>query len=243
MRLLDIARQTAVFAAIVPLAVTAQNDTEEDIFEGEASLNVVATRGNSDTTTTSGELDLLWDRVERRDRLSLEALNSQEDEETNAERYFVGGQSDFKLDERRYIFALGDYVDDRFSGYEYRANVAAGYGHQVIRTDTTLLELEAGPGYRYSEAEEAGTDDGGELTLRAAVRHRWEFSENASFRQELQSVAGEDSVVSGYEAAVLADLINSLSLKIAYKLRHTSDAPDDVSSTDQQLTVGVVYGF
>ncbi len=243
MRLSDILRPAALFAAIVPLTVTAQDQTEDDVFDGEASLNIVATRGNSDTTTTSGELNLLWDRVNRRDRLSLEALNSHRDEETSAERYFVAAQSDFKLDSRRYIFVLGDYEDDRFSGYEYRANAAVGYGYQVIRTDTTLLEFEAGPGYRYSKASEADTDDGGEVTLRAAVRHEWDFSDTAGFRQDLQTVAGDETVVSRYEAAVVADLINSLALKVAYGLRHVSDAPDDVSRTDQQLTVGVVYGF
>lgn len=221
----------------------AAEDTERNGFDGEVGLSLVKTTGNSDTTTAIGRADLTWEQAQWREHLEFRAFKAAEDDEASAEQYFALGKLDYKFAEHRYLYALADYEDHRFTGYDYRVSGAVGYGHRVIDTETMTLDLEAGPGYRYSKAREPEAEGGGEATFRVALRYFWALSDNAHLEQELESSIGEEATITKSTTAVVSELIGNLSLEAAYHVRHVSDTPPDVEAVDTQLTVGVVYSF
>ena len=124
---------------------------------GSGELGFVSTSGNTDTSNLTARLGLVNERDKWRHSLGLEALNTESDGETTAERYFAAGQSDYKISEHDYLFGRLSYEDDKFSGYEYRATETVGYGRRVLNADNMTLDLEAGPGARQSKPEIGNT--------------------------------------------------------------------------------------
>lgn len=221
----------------------AAQDIETESIDGEIGVSLVKTTGNSETTTAVGRIDFTWEQPRWRQHLELRALKAEESDVASAEQYFAAGKLDYKFAEHRYLYALGEYEDNRFTGYDYRASGSLGYGHRLIDTETMILDLEAGPGYRYSEARLPGVEDGEEATFRVAGHYVWAFSESARFEQDLETSVGEDTTITKSTTAVVSNLISRLSVKVSYDVRHITDTAPNVEAVDTQLTVGVVYGF
>ena len=208
---------------------------------GSGEAGYVATTGNTDTSNLVAKLGVTNERAKWRHTLNLEALNSEDDGNTTAERYFASWQSDYKLSERDYLFGRLAYEDDKFSGYDYRTTEAIGYGRRVLDTETMKLDLEAGPGARQSKLEGGGTEK--EMILRLAGRYAWQISEHARFTQDLSSDIGEDATITKSVTALQADVMGNLAMKLSYTVTHTSDVPDDIDKTDTETAVTLVYGF
>ncbi len=208
---------------------------------GSGELGYVATTGNTDTSTLTARVGLVYERDRWRHSLGLDALKAEDDSETTAERYFAAWQSDYKLTEQNYLFGRLTYEDDKFNGYEYRSTETLGYGRRVIDTEDMSLDLEIGPGARQSKPEDASVEN--ELILRLAGHYAWQVSDNAKFTQELSADVGEDATVSRSVTALQADIVNNLAMKISFTAKHTTDVPDDVDKTDTETAVTLVYGF
>lgn len=230
-------------AMLLPPGTKGQGDSSDQHFEGEASLSAVVSRGNADATTVSGALDLLWEGPRHRQMATLKALKSSEEGDTSAERYFASAQADINITRRSYLFTLADYEADRFSGYHFRSNLLGGYGYRLLRTDAHRLEAEAGPGLRLSGARQDDVEEGTEATLRIAARHRWHLGRSATIRQAISSTHGREAIVNRYDAALTSDIVGSVSLRLAYTVRHVSNTPPDVTDIDQTMTVGLAYRF
>ncbi|MFW5824378.1 MAG: DUF481 domain-containing protein, partial [Marinobacter sp.] len=135
------------------------------------------------------------------------------------------------------------------SGYDFRSSATAGYGHRVWEQgDTTFLDLSVGAGYRFNKleaADEDGDRDKNEAIGRFAGQFDFALSENALFRQKLGTEFGldESNVITESETALHASVIGDLSLKLAYRVTHISDAPRESESTDTETSVSLLYGF
>ena len=81
-------------------------------------------------------------------------------DERIAARWFVSVQSDYKLDERNYLYGLITYEDDRFNGFDYQSKLSVGYGHWFIKNDVHKLRGEVGPGVRAFELKQIPPPDG-----------------------------------------------------------------------------------
>jgi putative salt-induced outer membrane protein len=208
---------------------------------GSGEAGYVATSGNTDTSVLVAKVGVTNEREKWRHTLGLEALKSDDDGNTTAERYLASWQSDYKISERDYLFGRLAYEDDKFSGYDYRLTEVIGYGRRVLDTDTMTLDLEAGPGARQSKLDADGTDK--ELIFRLAGRYAWQISEHAKFTQELSSDIGQDATISKSVTALQADIMGNLAMKLSFTAKHTSDVPDDVDKTDTETAVTLVYGF
>src|SRR5688572_5022559 len=127
---------TGLIASSISTAVMAQDEP----FEASIALGYVGTTGNTDTTTFNTEVLVTLRTDNWTHNGKLQGLGAQEDSITIAERYLLEEKSDFNLDEMNYLFGKGSYLDDRFSGYNYQASLAAGYGHYFLKSDTFSLD-------------------------------------------------------------------------------------------------------
>ena len=233
-----------VFTAVTLSAVSVPASALElwgSQWAGSGEVGYVATTGNTETSNLVAKLGVTNERVKWRHTLNLEALNSEDDGDTTAERYFASWQSDYKLSEHDYLFGRLAYEDDKFSGYDYRTTQAIGYGRRVLDTETMTLDLEAGPGARQSKLKSDGTEK--EMILRLAGRYAWQISEHAKFTQDLSSDIGEDATITKSVTALQADVMGNLAMKLSYTVTHTSDVPEDIDKTDTETAVTLVYGF
>lgn len=210
-------------------------------WSGEAALGFVMTSGNTDTQSINFKSKAVNEREKWRHTAEFDALNTEDHDVTTAERYLLTGQTNYKFKPRHYIFGLISYEDDRFSGYDWRATEVVGYGYRAIERADLILDLEAGPGARQSKLDNGNREDEG--ILRLAANLDWKVSETTNFTEALTSEIGEDATISKSVTGLKTQINNSLSMKISYTVKHTSDVPAGIEKVDRETAAMLVYGF
>lgn len=223
--------------------VVAETTKADDIWKGNVELGYVKTGGNTDTETLNTKAKTEKDGEIWRHKINLEALKSSDRDTTTAERYFISGQSDYKMKgKKNFLFIYLSYEDDRFSGYDYQMTEVVGIGRRVLDRNSMTLDLEIGPGARQSKEEETG-DTENEMLLRGAAKYAWEITEHSKFTEDLTVDAGEDITVTKSITGLTAKINTSLATKLTYTVKNTSKVPAGVKKTDTELAVTLVYSF
>ncbi len=234
-------RNIAAAIALLGATVPAMAEDAPKPWKGEAGLGVVATSGNTETTTVKASAGVVYEKEQWRHTGKFDALNSSDAVRTTAERYLLSGKSDYKFDELNYMFGTVGYESDRFAGFDYRLTEVLGYGRRVINQSNLTLDLEAGPGARQTKFKTGDSDS--ELIGRVAGNLLWKFSPTASFSQNVTSDFGSKSTVTRSVTALTAQLVGGLAMKLSFTARHISDAPITAKKTDTETAVTLVYGF
>jgi putative salt-induced outer membrane protein YdiY len=214
---------------------------QEDPFAASISLGYVGTTGNTDTTTLNTEVLLTLRTENWVHNAKFQGLGAQENDVTKAERYYLEDKSDYALDDDQYLFGKGSYTDDRFSGFEYQATVAAGYGRYLVRREGLNVQAFGGLGYRENDIIGMGSQGEGIITLGENVA--WTISENAALTHSFTSDIGEELTVSRFEIGLETNIVGSITTKIAFQARNTSEVPAGNKKTDTMTSVSLVYNF
>lgn len=232
---------TCCLAAALPGAYAQENS---QLWTTDIELGYVSTSGNSEASSLKARLESKREVDQWRYLIHFDSLNSEEDGERSAERYFLSNKLDYKFGERSYLFGFASYEDDRFSGYDWQAVAAAGYGYRIIEADNMTWDAEAGPGYRVSAVEDDTiADDEHELILRASTKFQWLITDNATFEQELSTEVGQDKTVSRSTTALKSTIIGALAMKLSYSVRYTDNVPPGTRHADTETAVTLVYSF
>jgi putative salt-induced outer membrane protein len=224
------------------LAEAEATGAADKLWSGEVSLAYILSNGNSENETLGTKSKVIRNGDKWRGTGRFDAVNSSSEEERTAEKYFVSGQLDNKLDDVSYLFTLLEHEDDRFSGFHYQTSLTVGYGRTFIDDGIHKLSAEVGPGYRRSEVE-AGDSLDEEAVIRAAVDYGWQVSESAEFTEEFSSVIGDERSVSKSLTKLKVKINASLAMSLGYDLKYTSDVPPDTAKTDSTTLVGLDYSF
>lgn len=220
---------------------------------GEVELGIVATTGNTETTSIKSKLSITHDLENWKNNYKIDSLFKEEKVEvdgdertqTSAERYFASAQGDYKLnDKHSAIFVYGSYEQDRFSGYKHQDSFAVGYGDRLFENATSFLDYNAGPGYFFDELDDGTKEEGG--IIRLALDYQNTLSKTAKFKQFLSTEAAiesDDNTKSKSETSIAATLMGNLSLKVAYTILHNSHVPDGNDKMDTTTSVSVLYLF
>lgn len=227
-----------LFILSVPAVVIASPDSE---WKGEVELGIVVTTGNTETENYNAKAKAVNERDKWKHTATFEGLSSSDDVSRTAERYFVSGKSAYKINNKSYIFGLVSYDDDNFGGYDYRTAETIGYGRNIIKKDELTLDLEAGVGARQTKLDDGTSND--EMIGRLAGELDWKISDSASLSEDLSFDIGEDQTISKSVTGLKAQINGSLSSKITYTVKNTSDVPVGVEETDTETAVTLVYSF
>lgn len=225
--------------------VAQAQEQDKKLWSGQSELGYVLTAGNTETQTLNAKLKLnnninAWENV-----YALEALNASQNEVTSAEKYNVKAQGNRLFTSRDYGFGVLNYDDDRFSGFDYEATTALGYGRKIMDDQNIKLSLEAGPGARVSKIADASSESEG--IVRAAANFAYLFSETSSFEQSLTVEGGEDRTISKSVSSLSSKIAGSLAMKLSLAVKHNSepaillDTP--LKKTDTESAATLVYGF
>lgn len=214
---------------------------EEKNWQGEAELGIVITDGNTETRNINGKAAIEHEVEKFRSAAQFETSSAADVDGTSAERYLLSGKSSYKFNQFDYAFVTAQYDDDRFSGFDYQASIAAGYGRRLVATDKTKLDAEIAPGYRETKTGLGDTEGGAILRLAVELGHK--ISETSKFKQSLVSEVGEDNTISKSVSALTAQVNGKLATKISLTIKNTSDTPPGVEDTDTETAVTLVYSF
>lgn len=216
-------------------------DAETVAWKGEVQLGVISTTGNSETEVVKAGASLVNERLRWRHSGAVDFVRSVNQDTTTARRFSLLAKSDYKITQLSYAFGVLTYEDDRFSGYDYQASVAAGYGRKLIAREGLLLEVELGPGARRNEPESGDTQD--EAILRGALNLDWKIGATAGLAELFSVEAGEEITRTKSVTALRSHIAGNLAAKITYTVRHASAAPVGTDETDTEFSVTLVYAF
>ncbi len=243
-------------ALLIPASVMAADEVEQRYtrsadamaaaesngWSGSVGLGAVVTSGNTETTNLSGDAVAKLDQENWRHKFEAGAMLAEESNTKTAERYLLGYKVDYKLDARSYLFTALRGEFDKFSGFDEQLSATAGYGYRVLNTSSNTLDLEIGAGIRQNKFDNGDTES--ESVGRAALDYIHRFSSNnAEFRQGILVLAGENNTSVDSVSAIRANLISSIAMEAALKIKHNSDPLDDKENTDSITSLSLVYGF
>lgn len=225
--------------------VHAQTPTVPKLWSGDLEFGYVATSGNTEETTIKGLADINREKDAWRYKLQFESLNSEANDERSAEKYFVSNRLAFQFNESDFAFAYASYDDDRFSGFDYQATVAFGYGRRLLNNETMQWDVEIGPGYRISKVSDdtTGEEDSEEIIVRLYTNYVWDFSENAAFSQSVNTEKGADNTISKSVTALKVKVIGNFAMKLSYTVKYTEEVPADTKHADTETAVTLTYSF
>ena len=127
-------KRTALALALLASAPAFGQEAEvpADGWSGKGEFGLVATSGNTDTQSLAMALEFIYNSEKWRHRLAAGTIYAEDNNETTAERYDFGAQSDYKLSLKSYVFGALRYENDEFSAYEDQTTLAFGYGRQLL---------------------------------------------------------------------------------------------------------------
>ena len=219
----------------------AANDADFSSWTSEAELGFVKTTGNTETELLNFKTEVGFKKANWEHSLKLGTSRSADNSRTTAEKYYLFMKSLYTISERSYMFGRIQYEDDRFSGYNYQASEVIGYGRKIIKTETLKLNAEIGVGVRQNDFENGTKTSEGVIVF--AGDADWKISEHANLTEELSVEVGEDNTISKSVTGLKTKINSSLSSKITYTVKHSSEVPVGTEKTDTELAVTLVYAF
>ncbi len=238
-------------------AMAADEDgaSEADGWSGELEFSYLLKRGNTDSDSIVSKGNGEYEGENWRHTAEFNAINTTAENQTTgetervAERYYLSYKLDRKFGPKNYIFNVGTYDKDLFSGYHYSISYALGYGRSLLDTERHELNMEIGPGYRIRclEPEDSYRScDNHEDSpiLRMAGQYRWDISESAVFREKVSTeMSADEGSVSRAETSLSSQINDTLTLRLSHLLKHSSEVPGGTENTDHEITVSLVVGF
>lgn len=233
----------AVALLLAPASLLAQDEEAPKYgWSGKGEFGLLSTSGNSDTFSLNLGLEFIYDSEKWRHTLAAAAVNSENNGDTTAKRWGVGAQSDYKLNEKSYLFGALRYDNDDFSSYEDQATASFGYGRQFLDTEKQQLKMEAGIGYRSATVAATGvTEDG--VIFRGLVDWIWQLTPSTSLGERFLVEAGSDNTYIQNDLGLTVAINSRFALNLAFQVRNNSDVSPGVDKTDTQTGVNLVYNF
>lgn len=216
----------------------------------DGEFGLIITTGNTEATSLSAGLSGTQELADWSNEYSLDALYKQDKvssgtgstTETTAQKFFLSGQSNYKLTkENQRLFLFGSYEDDRFSDFKYQSTVALGWNQKLWDNEKSKFSYSVGPGYSFSEGQD-GTDLNS-VIVRAALEYSHKLSDTAKIKQSLSSEFGEANTKTRSLTSVSATINGALSMKVSLKLDHNTDVDEGSDNLDTETAVTLVYSF
>jgi putative salt-induced outer membrane protein len=232
--------------ASAALAETQATDSEKPkpakpLFSGTLESGVDIRTGNTDKAEFNFAGSLVHERQYWRNTLTGSLYNSEENDNQIAEEYRLRGRSDYKFNERDYAFASLQYVDDRFSGFDYRLTEVVGVGRHWIDREKAALETRLGAGMRQSALIDG--ENSNDLLLELVIDGRISLNRYLTLSEEFTTEYASDATIFNSLTAIKSRITDTLSLQTSLMVEHITDVPVGSEQTDTRTNVGVVYAF
>jgi putative salt-induced outer membrane protein len=236
-----------LFATALLFTATPALAQEEQVglwgWNGSIEAGADYANGNTDKSSFRSGISLKQELEKWENDIELKARIAKENGARTEETYRIKGETDYKYTELTYAFLEGEYVNDQFSGYEYRITEAVGLGHKLIDAPDLRLDIKGSVGGRHTKEDTAAGTKENEVIFKPAAELDWAITETLSFNQKIASVIGTDKTITSANSALSTHLIGNLKLKLALDVEHTSKVPAGTKKTDTLTSLNLVYDF
>ena len=211
-------------------------------FGGSLAFTGLANWGNTDDVAVgaAGRFTLGQGALNHSFGFAVDYAETDNDRSTNR----VLGIYDLTYDVTQQIYAFGlvrgQY--DEFASQDIDVFAGVGPGIRVIQTEAVAWRVQAGPGVRYirsNEDRESETEFAGIASSRAFFR----VTPDMFVTNDTDLLHSDVDTLVSNELALNTRLAGPLSARVGLRTDWRSDPEPGFDSTDNALTVGVVYSF
>ena len=245
--------KTIAYAAAAIALCASPALAQEPTWTGEGSFSAGYTTGNTETTDLGVGLKLARDAGKWRQSGEFSSDYGETDGDETKNRIFAAGQVDRRFENDRWsAYGRATHEIDDFSGFDSRTFLGAGLGYQAIKNDKTQWSLQGGPGFKIDEIKPILAGDGSiiadgvteeSFAVRGGSNFSHAFNENVTISNNTEVVYTEVSTQVTNGLALTAKLMDKLSARFSFDVRHDTDAPLGTEDTDTATRVSLVYGF
>ncbi len=161
---------------------------------------------------------------------------------TNQKRWGAAYKLDYSFGEHTYAYGRIAYVEDEFSGFDYRLFAGAGLGHFLAKSERFTWKVEGGPGYRYSPIDASRVIEQN-FAVYASSELDWLIRDGLTFEQDWNVTWTSPTTSFQSVTALTTQLWESLSTGISFEYRYETNPPLGRDKTDTLAKVSVIYGF
>ncbi|MDG1287013.1 MAG: DUF481 domain-containing protein [Rickettsiales bacterium] len=228
-------------SAIGTAAIASDALPSFDGFKGELEAGASFQSGNTDSTElhlgAKGEQELNnW-----RHHFDANAYNSKQNGTRNDEEYRLGFGSDWKMNERDYLYGQIGYVNDRYAGFNYRITESIGVGRRWADDGVYLLDTRVGPGLRHTKFTTGDKEDS--WIILGGLLAGWKINDHVELGEEATVEYSPDGTIFNSSTFLKSKLTEVLSFKAGFDVEHKTEVPTGLKKTDTRTTAGIVYGF
>ncbi len=209
---------------------------------GKGTFGGVLARGYTETETINLNIDIANELEKWTHKAGASMLRSSNDNVDSANRWELRGETNYKLTDRSYLFGTLRYEDDAFTDFAYQATLAGGYGYFFIKSDTTKLEGQIGPGVRRTELRLTGGIQE-DVIVRGAVNYEHKLTATTLIYDRFLVESGSENTHLQNALGIEVKIAERFALGLDYSVRHNTDVLPGTEETDQVFTANLVYGF
>jgi putative salt-induced outer membrane protein len=212
-------------------------------FQGSVALTGAGSWGNTDSADLgiAGRFTFGADPVNHSFALGVEYGESDDDRDRNR----VLGVYDLTYDFTPQFYGFGivrGQYDEFASTNEIDIFAGVGPGIRVINTEDVAWRVQAGPGYRYTKNVDTGdTED--EFAGIASSRFFYRVTSDMFLTNDTDVIYSDIDTLVSNDLALNTRLTGPLSARVSLRTDYSTDPAPGNRSTDNYLTLGVVYSF
>ncbi len=216
-------------------------------WNGDASLGLSLSRGNSDATHFSFAFNAagsLSDKIEWVN--SLLFLFGQTDKLTNTETYQLASRINWTHSGRFFSYYDVQMIRDRFKNYSYRISPGIGAGYKLVANETVTLALSGGLSEVFTRYHDSHENDSF-LGIVLGNQFVWKISDASELNQKWEwnfDTSQSAHYLSNLEANLITNLIKNWAVKLTV-LNRTDSQPvgDGFKKNDFSFLAAISWKF
>ena len=254
------------------VSLSAQEQKDDTQWKTHLEFSHVITTGNTDSSNMSAKLDITKEEEVNRYFLKGSALYGREKVEITENNEVIKEDRETKnkwslstrweriITKRLFGFLSANYIDDKFSGYDYRVGGGPGLGYDVVKTEDHNLKGLVSLLYYYdrfyydpsSAPPDSNKKDEDYLSGKAQIDYTWQILENITFDQTLDYLVSfqenENDDKNKYfidsETALKMKVNDHISLGVSYIIAYQNLPPSDIAKhTDTTFLTSLIIDF
>lgn len=241
---------------LASLSAYAEENPDKDIdipspLKTEVEFGYQAHSGNTDSQALNARLSGEYTSGRHRSNGEWKFYNLYKNGEEDKRTSTYSAQTDYKLGPKAYLYGSFKGVDSRYSAYFKDYTLSGGLGYQFASTDTFVLELEIGPGFRYQEPNLDEIDDDDiifpdiveEGIFRGNMKTSWQALDNLRFAADITVVTGRSNTRTDSELSLTNNITEAIALKIAHSRQYHDKVPEGLNKADSVLSINLLFAF
>jgi putative salt-induced outer membrane protein len=226
------------------------DDDDEDRFgfgrapqgwAGSFALSADADTGNTETLDVSVGGRLTYGAGLFTNYMGFGILYGEDDgSRTDAEAFAIY-DGVYDLQNQFYVFGTARYNYDDFDTYRHDAFIGAGPGYRIFNTDDLAWRVQAGPGFRYLEDQDA--NDTTEVAGIASSRFFYRISDTAFMTNDTDLIGSDESVNVYNDLGVNFRVTDTLSTRVYLQTDWTDDPAPGFEEFDNSVGLALVASF